>query len=213
AFVRLAHAMAHEIRNPMMVIGGLAKKMARSGPHDEDNDSLTTILMSVDRVEKVLKEVDSFVRIPPPLKALHRIDVLVRDELNAHDEEWKNKSVRPSLSVTTAHVMVPVDASLIRKAVSMVLREIIFAISDGAEMNVSISNSGNDIDITFGEVAGGTHLSEPFDPAFRDRPWGTSLFLNMAHKILIDHGGKLLMDPRAPSVMPVVMRLPVTEKI
>jgi pSer/pThr/pTyr-binding forkhead associated (FHA) protein len=212
AFVRLAHAMAHEIRNPMMVIGGLVRKMART-ESSGNNDSFSAIMMSVNRVEKVLKEVDGFVRIPPPVKALHRIDRLVQEEIDAHNEEWLKKSVRPSLSVTTPHVMVPVDAVLIRKAVSMVLREIIFALPDGAALNVSITNSGNDIDITFGEADRDARLSEPFDPELNHRPWSTSLFLNMAHKILIDHGGRLLMDPKALSVLPVIMRIPVTEKM
>lgn len=213
AFVRLAHAMAHEIRNPMMVIGGLVRKMARTESDSSNHNSFSAIITSVDRVEKVLREVDSFVRIPPPEKALHRIDRLVQEEIDAHDEEWRKKSVRPSLSVTTSHVMVPVDAGLISKAVSMVLREIIFALPDGAKLHVSIANSGNDIDITFGEMDKDARLSEPFDPELDERPWSTSLFLNMAHKILIDHGGKLLMDPQALSVLPVVMRIPVTEKI
>jgi len=213
AFVRLAHAMAHEIRNPMMVIGGMVRKMDRTGPASVNNDSFSAIMTSVDRVEKVLKEVDGFVRIPPPEKALHRIDRLVQEEIDGHNEEWRKKSVRPSLSVTTAHVMIPVDAGLIRKAVSMVLREIIFAIPDNSALNVSITNSGNNIDITFGETDSGAHLSEPFDPELNHRPWGTSLFLNMAHKILTDHGGRLLMDPRSPSVLPVVMRIPASEKI
>jgi GAF domain-containing protein len=213
AFVRLAHAMAHEIRNPMMVIGGLVKKMARTESASSNNDSFSAIMTSVDRIEKVLKEVDGFVRIPPPQKSLHRIDQLVQEEIDGHNEEWRRKSVRPSLSVTTPHVMVPVDAALIKKAVSMVLKEVIFALPDDTTLKISISDSGNNIDITFGEVDKDTPLAEPFDPELKDRPWGTSLFLNMAHKILADHGGSLLMDPRALSVLPIVMRLPVTEKI
>lgn len=213
AFVRLAHSMAHEIRNPMMVIGGLARKIARIGPDHVNNDSFNAIISSVERVEKVLKEVDSFVRIPPPVKILSRIDRLVQEEINGHDEEWHNKSIRPALSVTTPHIMIPVDPGLIRKAVSMALREIIFALPHGAGLNISITDSGNKIDITFGNTDRHTHLSELFDPELKDRPWSTSLFLNMAHKILTDHGGRLLMDPNALSVLPVVMRIPVTEKI
>jgi len=213
AFVNLAHAMAHEIRNPMMVIGGMVRKMARTGPASGSNDSFSAIMTSVDRVEKVLREVDSFVKIPPPEKALHRIDLLVQEEIDIHNDEWHRKSVRASISVTTPHVMIPIDAGLIRKAVSMVLREIIFALPDRAALNVSIADSGNVIDITFGEAERDARMSEPFDPALKDRPWSTSLFLNMAHKILIDHGGKLLMDPKALSVLPVVMRIPLTDRV
>ncbi len=213
AYVRLAHAIAHEIRNPLMVIGGLVRKISRSGSQGLKSDSLGAIIHSVERVEAVLKEVDSFVKIPLPEKRLQRIDDLIQEEIECHGEQCKNRALRPILSVNTSHVMIPLDAHLFRKALSMIFKEIIFCISQGSPFNILVQDSGNEIEIVFGEVDESRRLCKPFDPEIIDKPWSLGLFLNIAHKILTDHGGGLLLDPKANSAFPVVMKIPKSMKI
>ncbi len=210
AYVRLAHAMAHEIRNPMMVIGGMVRRISRSGVEGLKGDSLRAITASVERVEMVLGEVDSFVKIPQPLKKLERIDKIIREGIKSFDNEWQGKALHPLLSVNSPHVMIPLDAGLFKKALSMVFREILFTVPRGSDINIVVRDRGNDLEIVFGETDENTRLYEPFDPELRDKPWSLGLFLNIAYKILSDHGGRLLLDPSAQSAFPVVMRLPKT---
>ena len=213
AYVKLAHAMAHEIRNPLMVIGGLVRKRSRSGSDNLKSESLDAIVNSVERVESVLKEVDSFVKIPLPEKKLHRIDDLIKEEIECYGEQCKIKALRPLLTVNTSHVMIPLDAGLIRKALSMIFKEILFCIPDGSDINILINESGNELEIVFGEVDKNQCLCNPFDPEIRSKPWSLGLFLNIAHKILSDHGGKLLLDPMAHSAYPIVIKLPKSMKV
>ena len=206
AYVRLAHAMAHEIRNPLMVAGGLVRKLSRT--EGIKGDTLESIIHSIERVESVLREVDSFVKIPLPHKTLQRIDLLVQEEIDNHGEEWKNKGIGPQFSIMTSHLMIPVDGGLMRKAVSMVCRELLFCAPRGKEFPVVMRDSGSNVEIDFGEVDTRKALCRPFDPEIRDKPWGLSLFLNIAHKILSDHGGRILLDPAATSAYPIIMQIP-----
>ncbi len=208
AYVKLAHAMAHEIRNPLMVIGGLVRKTSRAGPDGLKGESLDAIINSVERVESVLKEVDSFVRIPAPEKKLCRIDDLIREEIESHAEQCKTRALRPLLTVNTSHVKIPLDAGLIRKALSMIFKEMLFCVPRGSDINICINESGNEIEVTLGTVMKERSLCKPFDPEIRDKPWSLGLFLNIAHKILSDHGGSLLLDPMAHSAYPIVINLP-----
>lgn len=210
AYVRLAHAMAHEIRNPMMVIGGMVRKILRSGAAGLKAESLRAIMDSVERVEMVVAEADAFVKIPQPRKKLERIDGIIREWIREHEHEWREKGVHPVLSVRSAGVLVPLDAGLFRKALSMVFREILFTVPEGSDIDIVLRDRGNDIEIVFGEAEPGVRLYEPFDPVMRDKPWSLGLFLNIAHKILSDHGGRLLLDPSARSAFPVVMSIPKT---
>jgi K+-sensing histidine kinase KdpD len=213
AYVRLAHAMAHEIRNPLTVIGGLVKKMSRSKPEISGSDTFKAIANSVERVELVLKEVDSYVKISPPQKTLHRIDQIIREEIERNNEEWQKNSLSPSLAVTTSYTMIPVDAGLFKKAISMVFREIVFCRPCGSDVKIAVRDNGNELEIVFGEIDAENRLCEPFDPEIRDKPWSLGLFLNIAHKILSDQGGRILLDPLAHSAFPIVMRLPRTKVI
>ena len=78
AYVRLAQAMAHEIRNPLMAIGGLVRRIARSGSESSAITKFQAIKTLVERVEMVLREVDDFVKFPPHHKKLQRVDHLLR---------------------------------------------------------------------------------------------------------------------------------------
>lgn len=213
AYIRLAHAMAHEIRNPVVVIGGMLGRLLKTEPEGPLKEKLTDIMAPVKKIETVLREVDSFVNIPPPHKKLQRIDSLLQEEIEHHNEQWQKNSIRPSLHADTPHVMIPLDAALFKKAVSMVFKEIVFSTLQGSNLDILIRDSGNDIEIVFGETDKNKRLSEPFDPELKGKPWSTSLFLNIAHKILSDHDGKILLDPLGTAAFPVVMRLPKTERI
>lgn len=109
--------------------------------------------------------------------------------------------------------MVPLDANLIRKALSMIFKEIIFCIPPGSDINIYINESGNEIEVILGEVDKNRCLCKPFDPEIRNKPWSLGLFLNIAHKILSDHGGRLLLDPMAHSAFPIVIKLPKLMKV
>ncbi len=213
AYVKLAHAMAHEIRNPMMVIGSRVRKLAKTASDVTSNESFSTIIMSIDRIEKVLKEVDSFVKIPPPSKSLNRIDQIIQNEIEHNAGEWQGSTLHPSLHINTSHLMVPLDKALFTKAVSMVFRETAFSIPQDTDLDITISDRGNDIEVAFGELDENSTLCEPFDSQIRDKPWSLGLFLNIAHKILTEHGGRILLNPHATSAYPIVMRLPRKERI
>ncbi|UCH80756.1 MAG: FHA domain-containing protein [Nitrospiraceae bacterium] len=208
AYVRLAHAMAHEIRNPVMVIGGLVRKISKCDNKNINDDVLQAIISSVNRVETVLKEVDSFVKIPAPVRKLQKLDDLVQEQISSHSEQFSNNSLTPVLKVNTSHVLIPIDSELIRKALSMILEEIFFSGPRKADMIISIDEDNNDIRVTFGDISSGQRLCKPFDPEIRDKPWSLGLFLNIAHKILSDHGGCIMLSPTSHTAFPIVMKVP-----
>jgi len=205
AYVRLAQAMAHEIRNPLMVMGALVRRLERTEPEDE---RFGDILTSVSRMESVLKEVDDFIKIPLPEKKLGRIDGLIEEELRRSGPDWQGKSVSPHLSVITPHVTIPLDADLMRKAVDMIFREVLFNAAEGASVEIVLRDSGGDLEIAVGTVSDQKPLCDLHDVAMQGKPFSYSLFLNIAHKIISDHGGTLLLDPDPEDALTLVMRLP-----
>ncbi len=213
AYVKLARAMAHEIRNPMMVVGGLIRKAGKNESRHISEESYQAILDSVLRVESVLKEADSFAKIQCPEKKLNRIDDLIRDEINEYGDIFNEKSLKPELHVNTSNVLVPLDSVLIRKAVAMIFREISFCVPQGSTINISINDSGNNLEIAFGETDSSKPMFSPFDPEVREKPFSLGLFLNIAHKILSDHGGCLLLDASTLSAYPVIMNIPRSMKV
>ncbi len=208
AYVRLAQAMAHEMRNPLMVIGGMVRRIVRMHPQEEMGETREALMSSVQRMEIVLREVDDFVSIPFPLMRLQRIDRLIREEIQRCEQYWQCRSVNPLLSVRTPYVLVPVDPNLLRKAFSLVFKEILFTLPQGSPLPMSINDRDNELEILLGETLPSEHFCDLYDAELKSKPWSASLFLSAAHKILTDHGGNLLLDPQAHAAFPVIMRIP-----
>ncbi|ABK18219.1 FHA domain-containing protein [Syntrophobacter fumaroxidans] len=208
AYARLAQAMAHEIRNPLMVIGGMVRRMRRPAPDEPEGAGMQAVMSSVERIETVLREVDGFVKLPPPTKQLRKIDSLILEEIRQHDRDWKEKDIRPQLVVGTSHLMIPIDDTLFRKALSLIFRESLSNVPRGSELSISIRDRGGELEIEIGRRADRTVYCEAFDPALQHKPWVLDLFLNMGHKIIADQDGKLLLDRHSSSVFPMVIRLP-----
>jgi nitrogen-specific signal transduction histidine kinase len=95
----------------------------------------------------------------------------------------------------------------------MIFQEIILGIPQGSEFKIYIQDSGNELEILIGEVGENRHLFETFDPELRGKPWSLGLFLNIAHKIISDHGGKLLLDSEGHTAFPVLVTIPRTISI
>ncbi|MBU4263939.1 MAG: FHA domain-containing protein [Proteobacteria bacterium] len=207
AYVRLAQAMAHEVRNPLVALGGLVRRIARPDQEGVGLQKMQTMVKSVERIESVLQEVDDFARISLPEKQLVRMDLLVQEVIENCQEELGKKKVRPQFVVATSNVMAPVDRQLMKKALAAVFKEILFGMAQGSELPIRLQDGEAALEISFGHVLAGSDFRDPFAPVFRDKPWCNSLFLNIAHKILLDHGGKLLLNTAGHGVLPLMMRI------
>jgi pSer/pThr/pTyr-binding forkhead associated (FHA) protein/signal transduction histidine kinase len=207
AYVRLAQAVAHEIRNPLMVIGGLVKRMMPSGAADASDTNLYAIMSAVERIDMVLKEVDRFVRFPSAEKKLERVDSLIQAAIDVYCDDWGKLSIHPALSVNTPHLMIPLDRTLFSEALAMLFRDVLTNLRPGSDLEVVIRDAGNCLEIVIGGYDNQRPLAEFGDAALHNKPWSLGLYLNLAQKIISDHGGKLLVDPDGHSALPMIIRL------
>jgi len=212
AYVRLAQAMAHEIRNPLMAMGGLLRRVIKPRPDHPEDKPHEYIMSMMERIETVLKEVDSFVSLPEPQMHLVRIDHLVQEVFESHSGALLKNGPRFHFSVNTPHLKIPLDPGLFKKALSMVIKEIALNVHRESEFEIILQHSANNVEIIIGNIDSNKQLYELFDPAMQNKPWTLGLFLNIAHKIISSHRGKLLLDAESQSPVPLIIRMPRTIK-
>jgi two-component system sensor kinase FixL len=163
AYVRLAQAMAHEIRNPLMAIGGLVKRMAHSGLESQDSNKWQLVTKLVERVEAVLKEVDYFVKLPRPHKKLTKVDSLIQEVISSHNSQLRERAHVHRFLVDTSRLMVPLDAGLFKKALCMILKEFLLSFPKESELKIGIRCPGKELEISIGEMDDNGRLCEVFD--------------------------------------------------
>jgi signal transduction histidine kinase len=210
AYIRLAQAMAHEIRNPLTAIGGLVRRIAQTGPGTSNAAKFQAVIDSVERIDMVLREVDQFVRFPAIDRRLVRIDHLIQGVVEAHGSEWKKKGIQPQVLVKAAYLMIPVDSELLKEAFSLIVKEIFPSLARGSELKITLLDSANELAIQFGEIVESMALCDLLDHELDRTPWSLGLFVNLAYKIITDHGGRLLVNPHGHSPFPLLISLPRT---
>lgn len=207
AYVWLAQAMAHEIRNPLMVIGGMVKRLDKESG-DPAKSEFKAILMAAERVEEVLKEVDHFVSLPRPEKKPVRIDALIEEEVDAWRELFERSNIKPVLSLETSRLKIPLDGELFKKSLELIFREVPANIPRNSEVHLSVRDYNNYVEILIGPKD-----EDPVSCQIGDdlecRPSGVGLFLNLANKIISEQGGDILLETSGASPFPLVIRMPI----
>ncbi|MCE5336126.1 MAG: FHA domain-containing protein [Desulfobacteraceae bacterium] len=209
AYVWLAQAMAHEIRNPLMVIGGMARRLAHQEPEGVCQTSLSAVLSSAERIEAVLKEVDSFAGLPVPAATALRIDHVIAEEIEANRENLERLKIRPVLSISTSRLVAPLDGRLFGKALDLIFREVASNVPSGSDLPVSVTDHKNSIEIYIGPESASRPVFETLDADHGGKPPTLGLFLNLAHKIISEQGGEILLDPNGHSPFPLLIRIPL----
>lgn len=207
AYMRLAQAMAHEIRNPLMGIGGLVRRMLQKEGGSPWEEKLRTILGLAERVEQVMRDVDAFVRFPEPELHLERIDEAIGQCLQECAHHWQEKGIHPVLEIRTTQLLVPLDRQLFTHAFSLLLKEMLPGIPEESPCTLTLQDHGREIAVLAGEAAMEKCTGQLYDQELKRRPWSLSLFLNIAHKIISDHGGRMFFDPEGNSPYPFLMTL------
>jgi len=197
ALASLAEAIAHEVRNPVMVIGGFARILQRRHPNLEH---LNEILANSQRLEAVVQEVTDFASLPPvrfqdadPVSWLQEVLASFEDEAQHHHVRlWFDHTWPENLELCF-------DQLLLRKVLRILFDNALQAMQGGVgEIRVHLSLSGSYACVEMVDTGRGIepeHLPHIFGAFFTTKPKALGMGLTKAERILSKHGGRLKVEP------------------
>ncbi|MDI6801387.1 MAG: PAS domain S-box protein [Thermodesulfovibrionales bacterium] len=205
ALGEMAAKVAHEIRNPLLSIGGFARRLENRLDGDLKEHS-KIIVEEVKRLEEILNDTLSFVRSAKLEKRPVYIDEIVDNIVNLLEpavydrgnilikeieEPFKilvdyNRFKEALLNIVkNANEATDNGSIIIRAHKIMTLSEpdLLGHTAEKKELAVEIEDNGCGIkDADIGRL---------FDPFFTTRPMGTGLGLSITKRIIEEHGGKI----------------------
>ena len=200
----LAAHVAHEIRNPLVTIGGFAHSMLRR-PDDavrvERNARI--IHEEVLRLERILGDVMDFSKPTHPDRAMHNINDIVLRVAEILGDELNAKGVR--LRLTCGDVPpCPVDEQQVFQVLLNLVRNGVDSMAeniDGREKRVEVRTFRSDASVHVRITDTGAGIAPEliprlFDPFFTTKTSGTGLGLAVTRKIVQDHGGDIDVESR-----------------
>lgn len=191
----VAAHVAHEIRNPLVTIGGFARSVQRMLGEDHPcMRSIDIIIEEVHRLEKILANVMDFSKPSAPWKRPTKVNqviqntcVLLGKELEATDIEVEQR-LEPNLP------LVMVDGEQIKQALLNILKNAFQSMSLEGKITITSRLEDGVIWLDISDTGKGIPedmIPNLFDPFFTTRPDGTGLGLAVTRKIIVDHGGDI----------------------
>jgi len=195
---KLAMAMAHQIRNPLMSIGGSSNFLMRNlSLQQRERDLFESILHGAHRLESIVQSARSFASIMEPQQQ----DVSLADILKMSCDKASVFAVDLGRSVAwdlpSTDMQLQVDPDLFEKAISALLFNAIeFSAGNEAAVSIEVIGQGEETRISITDRGLGVSAEEipyVFDPFYSTKPDGVGMGLTIARRIVMEHRGQLTL--------------------
>lgn len=195
---RLARAVAHEIRNPVTTIGGLASRlMSDKAEGSRDYRYLRRILSGTARLERVVEEVRAYADLPEPVRREVDVKSWLLETVDAYRAAAKDKGVHLSVHGAGKNdppVEAKLDPDLLGRVVDIMLRNALEATGEGGSIKVGLMSDDISVVITVSDTGKGldpADLPYIFDPLFTTKADAVGMSLAIAKRIALEHRGDL----------------------
>ena len=216
ALGKLSAGIAHEIRNPLSSIRGLAQFVYNSfSETDERKEDLNTIIQEVDRLNKLVVQVLDFAKLKKPNLTPFSLNDLIRKIAELFKLEIKDKQIKFSLELSPDISQIQADEDQVRQILMNVIINAIQAIPKEGEIKIKTEKA-----LLKGEPAikliiedSGIGITEKdfsqiFDPFFSTKERGSGLGLSIVYKLVEGHQGEIKVESKEGKGTKFVIFLP-----
>lgn len=210
ALGEVAARVAHEIRNPLVSIGGFAGRL--EGKLDGNLKEYASIISrEVGRLEKILREILGFVREARLAKKSARLDEIVEgiEELLSSEIAEKQNAVVKELNPVSASI----DPERVKEAILNIVTNANQA-TDGGTVTLRTYQDGGSSVVEVSDTGCGIKpedIKDIFNPFFTTRPTGTGLGLAISKRIVEEHKGKITVESTRGEGTTFRIYLPIKE--
>ncbi|MBN2194662.1 MAG: HAMP domain-containing histidine kinase [Polyangiaceae bacterium] len=214
---RLSGEIAHELKNPLASIKGLAALLARSCA-PEQREHLTVLRSEADRMQGKL---DEFLNLSRPLVPLTTLELdlsaLVSEVCTLHEGQLALQKVRVELlAPTDAARSVRADPRKVRQILVNLLQNAIEASPPGTTIRVDLLAYAEGVRVRITDQGPGLApgLAERlFEPGVTTKPRGSGFGLTVARGLAEQHGGAVTLESTEGQGCVATLRLPLVPPV
>ncbi len=185
--------VAHELRNPLVAIGGFARALQRSLDKDDPNRQYAAIITEeVGRMERIIHDLLDFIRPQKQTRAAVVIDDLVRETVDRFSGRLEEKAITLDWDLAAGGTAVRCHPGEIQQVLENFLVNGMQAAGDGGFLTVStrVLEGGVRVAVLDNGPGFADDLADKlFAPFFSTKPTGSGLGLTICAQIIKAHGG------------------------
>jgi two-component system sensor kinase FixL len=198
ALGRSVAEITHEIKSPLMLIGGFAQQLSRTISDEKGLQKLHIIMQEVERLERLLAELRDFYL--PASIASDKVDVedLQEETLSMVRKECRENNVKVELQVDKGARLVAGDRNKLKQVLLNLFKNSVDAMEQGGTLSVTARPAGENVVITIVDEGCGIPKADKekiFSPFYTTKSHGTGLGLSISKRIIEEHkGGSLNVE-------------------
>lgn len=189
----MAAYIAHEIRNPLVTIGGFARILMREyADHKKVKQHTEIITQEVSRLEKILANIMDFSKPIETVRTLIQINELLENTCYLMGPYLKSAHIQVSKKFDPSIPKIIVDQTQMKQVFLNLIKNAAESMTQGGKLTVESMTEDEYIKIDFTDTGEGMTpeiLQNLFTPFFTTKVDGTGVGLAVSQKIIDDHNG------------------------
>lgn len=194
----MAAYIAHEIRNPLVTIGGFARAILRTSHQDnQTRQSIEVIVEEVKRLEKILANIMDFSKPYEPVRMISQINEILENTCSLMEPYFKNDNIQLTKKLDTGIPGIIIDSTQIKQVFLNIIKNAVESMPNGGRLTVETMLEDECIRINItdtGEGMTAETMKNIFVPFFTTKVDGTGVGLAVSQKIVDDHGGYIKVN-------------------
>lgn len=192
---RLSATVAHELKNPLVAIGGFTKRMEQTAVNPQTKNYIKIVQSEVHRLERIVGDILVYSRkVDLDIKKVSLKQIL--DEVLELVQGCLCFSmINVTLKVPTG-MTVSADKDKLKQVIMNLVSNSVQEMAEGGDLRVETSESERHVTISVSDTGGGIpedKREKIFEPFYTLKKSGTGLGLPLCKKIMTAHGGDVVV--------------------
>jgi signal transduction histidine kinase len=205
--------IAHDMKTPLMAIGGFARQVSRKlGKGDPNHKKLDIIIQETTRLESMVGEMLDFGK-PMKLQLTDtNLNELVLDSITIAKPMAKKVGVALKTDLNGSLPAMALDVPRVKQMLLNLITNAVQASLEGEHVLVRTrpGNPGVVLEVVDdGSGIANEHHESIFHPFFSTKKGGTGLGLDIVKKIVETHGGEISFHPNTEKGVTFTVRFPI----
>ncbi|MFO7915678.1 MAG: ATP-binding protein [Candidatus Krumholzibacteriales bacterium] len=192
----MTSSVLHEIKNPLVSIGGFARSLLRSDALSErDRESAEVIAKESLRLEKYLRSLQS--SVSEVKLEEENINNVLKDTFQMLKQEMEERKINLVKNMDPDLSLCRIDEVKMHEVMMNIIKNSIEAVDEGGTIEVRSWNEGDKVFVQVkddGEGIQSDRMNRIFSPFYTTKDQGSGLGLAFAHRIIKDHGGNITVS-------------------
>jgi signal transduction histidine kinase len=204
--------VSHEIKNPLMVIGGMIRQLQRRfGEEQAAQEKFTIVVDEVKRLENFLGDLRDFTRPAAPVMQKVDINQVIREVEALMQEAATEKGINITDALHQDLPLVEADRNQVKQVLVNLIKNGMEAIAGEGRITLATGVTEGQIWFSVQDTGKGIDpesLAKIFNPFFTTKDKGTGLGLAVINKIVIDHQGTIEVESTPGEGSTFTVKLP-----